>query len=84
MIHLLSLSLSLSLSSFHALRDECYIRHSLQRQSAALHHATVGYAVNARSKVAAKPNQMALKPLVSATQDVVEQCGVAVNASKMY
>ena len=42
----LSLSLSLSLSSsFHALKDECFLRHSLQRQSATLHHATVGYAV---------------------------------------
>lgn len=32
--------------SFHALKDEAFIRHSLQRQAAALHHATVGYTVS--------------------------------------
>lgn len=32
--------------SFHALRDESFLRNSLQRQAAALHHATVGYAVS--------------------------------------
>lgn len=31
--------------SYHALKDESFIRQSLRRQSAALHHATVGYAV---------------------------------------
>ena len=31
--------------SFHSLKDEFFIRHNLQRQSATLHHATVGYAV---------------------------------------
>ena len=32
--------------SFHALRDESFLRSSLQRQAATLHHATLGYAVS--------------------------------------
>ena len=32
--------------SLHALKDESYIRHTLQRQAASLHHAAVGYAVS--------------------------------------
>ncbi|XP_064402055.1 uncharacterized protein C10orf67, mitochondrial-like isoform X2 [Halichondria panicea] len=32
--------------NFHALRDEFYVRHSLQRQATSLHHAAVGYATS--------------------------------------
>lgn len=32
--------------SLHALKDESYIRQTLQRQAAALHHAAVSYAVS--------------------------------------
>ena len=38
--------------SFHALKDEAFIRHSLQRQAATLHHATVGYTVSYHSDLA--------------------------------
>ena len=32
--------------SLHALKDESYIRQTLQRQAAALHHAAVSYSVS--------------------------------------
>lgn len=41
-VTLLNFSCSLS---FHALRDESFVRQNLQRQSTLLHYATVGYAV---------------------------------------
>ena len=40
------ITISLFYASYHALKDEFYIRHSLQRQAAQLHHSTVAYAVS--------------------------------------
>lgn len=37
--------------SLHALKDESYIRQTLQRQAAALHHAAVSYAVSVGESV---------------------------------
>ena len=40
------LKMTVMRKNFHALKDEIFIRHSLQRRASVLHHATVGYAVN--------------------------------------
>ena len=64
--------------SFHALRDECYVRHSLQRQSALLHHATVGYAVDGSSASAAHHKHKPLQPLVSFTCTDLLHAGLLV------
>ena len=45
-LQLLLLYASLLMFSFHALRDESFLRSTLQRQAATLHHATLGYAVS--------------------------------------
>ncbi|KAL5497617.1 hypothetical protein EMCRGX_G014125, partial [Ephydatia muelleri] len=37
------LKLTILQRNFHSLQDECFTRYNLQRQSALLHHATVGY-----------------------------------------
>jgi hypothetical protein len=39
------LKLAIMQKNFHAFKDEAFIRKSLQRQAAQLHHATVSYAV---------------------------------------
>jgi hypothetical protein len=41
-----STKLAIMQKNFHALRDESFLRSTLQRQAATLHHATLGYAVN--------------------------------------
>jgi hypothetical protein len=46
--------------SLHALKDESYIRLTLQRQAAALHHAAVSYAVSRLYSIIFKLNSNVL------------------------
>ncbi|XP_048755763.2 uncharacterized protein C10orf67, mitochondrial-like isoform X4 [Ostrea edulis] len=51
--------------SLHALKDESYIRQTLQRQAAALHHAAVSYAADTPAGIVPqKPQSYPRKPVI--------------------
>ncbi|XP_065896569.1 uncharacterized protein C10orf67, mitochondrial-like [Dysidea avara] len=71
------MKLTIMQRNFHAIKDEAFIRHSLQRQAATLHHATVGYAVQglAGNEERVHSNFPKAKPLVSETTGTVQRSG---------